>query len=116
MTVPNLKYNFHDAGLAQVKLGPRKEAGLTVILVEPVAPNNHTVVIRFGGISNFEQVQDYFQKIEAPAYPDACLARIDDLSYDQKEKSLANKLIFNLELDRFGSAQIRCRNISITRQ
>jgi len=44
--------------------------------------------------------------------PHAYLARVDQLGYAEFEPSHAHRLIFQLDLDGYGTLRIRCRNIA----
>ena len=113
MTLPELIYSFHDAGVASIAIGPRREATLIVGLDDPNYPPHHRVYIRFGGISNFSEVALFFERVPRPVTKDAYLARIDSLDYDPQEQSRHHNLVFRLELDMVGQLRIRCRNITL---
>ena len=112
MTLPELPYNFHDAGIASIVLGPRHEVTLLVGLDDPNHPPHHEVYVRFGGITNYQEVSTFMEKVPLPKAPGAYRARIDELDYDTRENSKHGSLIFRLELDWVGQIVIRCRNVT----
>src|SRR5689334_2194296 len=113
MTVEPLPYDFHDGGLLEVKLGPRREVTLTVGLALPGRMGDHMVDARFGGITNFEDVRAFFKRIPVRPAPDVFVDRIDGLDYDEAEVSRVNGLILRLQLEWHGQIVIRCRNIAV---
>ena len=112
MTVPKLPYNFHDAGIASIMLGPRNEVTLLVGLDDPDLPPHHSVFIRFGGITNFSEVNSFLERVPRPKDPEAYWTRIETLEYDTQEHSKHNSLVFKLVLDDERQILIRCRNIN----
>jgi hypothetical protein len=112
MTVPALPYSFVDGGFAGAILGPRKEVTLELVVWNRANPEGFTVYIRFGGISNYEEVQGYIKRIPPPPFEDA-LYRIEYLDYDTQEMPHAHELFFKLALEYCGSVTINCRNVSV---
>ena len=112
MVPPKLPYNFHDAGVASVKVGPRREVTLDAGLDDPAHPPHHSVYIRFGGITNFSEVAPFFEQLPLPREQSTYRARIDRLDYDPKERSMQGNLVFRLALDIIGEIRIRCHNVS----
>jgi hypothetical protein len=112
MVLPKLPYNFHDAGVASITIGPRREVTLVVALDDPTHPPHHRVYIRFGGITNFSEVATFLEQVPSPREQDAYRARIDRLDYDPHEQSGQHNLVFQLSLDMVGEVRIRCRNVS----
>lgn len=86
---------------------------MVVGLDDPARPAHHLVYIRFGGITNFEDVTAFFERVPPLKAPHAYAARIDKLNYDPEEESRQNQLVFLFELDAVGRVQIRCRNIAV---
>ncbi len=66
--IPGIQHNFYGAIIRKVRIGPRRELNLQV---ETWPEGSHRfeggdlVTLRFGAISNFAEVQDFFAK--APA-------------------------------------------------
>ena len=112
MMLPKLPYNFHDAGVASITMGPRREVTLIVALDDPAHPPRHGIYIRFGGITNFSEVATFLEQVPFPREHDAYRARINVLDYDPYEESRQHNLVFQLELDMVGQVRIRCRNVS----
>lgn len=112
MTLPKLPYNFHDAGVASIVMGPRREVTLVVGLDDPDYPPHQGVYIRFGGITNFAEVASFIERVPPPTTPDAYRDRIDALAYDTHEQSKHHNLVFRLVLDTVGEVRIRCRNVT----
>jgi hypothetical protein len=112
MPVPTLPYLFVDGGFAGAILGPRKEVILELVVWNRANPQGFTVYIRFGGVLNYEEVQEYIKRIPPPPVEDA-LYRIEYLDYDAQETSQAHELFFKLALEYCGSVTINCRNISV---
>jgi hypothetical protein len=64
-------------------------------------------------MTNFSDVRTYFERIPPPRSPDVYLAQIDHLGYAPHAPSHTHNLIFEVDVDGFGSVLIRCRNIAI---
>src|SRR3954464_4146389 len=111
MALPELSYNFHDAGLISVELGPRREVTLVVALDDPGQPRHLNVRVRFGGISNFSDVEAFCARVPKPVAPCAYLTQVEELNYDSNSQSTHGNLSFALELEYVGSIVIRCRNV-----
>jgi hypothetical protein len=112
VTLPDITYNFHDAGLASLVVGPRREVTLIVGLDDPSHTPHYRVFIRFGGITNFSEVATFLEQVPDPKFPGAYRARIDNLDYDPQEQSTHHNLIFRLELDMIGLVRIRCGSVT----
>jgi hypothetical protein len=112
MTLPELPYNFHDAGVDSIVLGPRNEVTLLVGLDEPGDPSHSNVYVRFGGITNYQEVASFTERVPGPKAPQAYRARIEILDYDTQENSRHGSLVFKLVLDAAGQVLIRCRNVA----
>ena len=65
MTFRKLTYNCHDGRLVACKVGPEREVTLEIRL-DPVAnPDGPpAVTVRFGAISNFEDVRRFFEQVQ----------------------------------------------------
>jgi hypothetical protein len=114
MTLPKLQYNFHDARVASILVGPRSEITLLVDLDDPDHPPLQGVYVRFGGITNFSEVVSFIERVPRPKIPDAYWTTIEALEYDTQEHSKHHSLVFRLALDAVGQVRIRCRNIATT--
>jgi hypothetical protein len=112
MVLPKLPYNFHDAEVALITVGPRREVTLVVSLDDPARSPRDGVYIRFGGITNFSEVAMFFEQVPFPREQDAYRARINGLDYDPHEESRWHNLVFQLEVNMVGAVRIRCRNVS----
>lgn len=112
MALPELPYNFHDAGVDSIVLRPRNEVMLLVGLDDPSYLPHHQVYIRFGGITNYQEVSSFMERVPGPKAPQAYRARIEMLDYDTHEHSKLGSLVFRLVLDGVGQVLIRCRNVT----
>ena len=112
MVLLGLPYNFHDAGVASISVGPRREVMMVVGLDDPAHPSHHSVYIRFGGITNFAEVTTFLEQVPPASAQDAYSARIDGLDYDPEEQSRQHNLVFRLVFDMIGQVRIRCRNVT----
>lgn len=106
-----LKYTYHDAGVTGVSIGPRREVTLTARLGHAVAGSEAVVNIRFGGISNFPEVERYFRGVMAEV-GQSHAGRIDELAYDESAPPGAGDLALRVELDGYGRIQILCRHVT----
>jgi hypothetical protein len=63
--IPGLQHNFSGAIIRKVRIGPRRELNLQVE-TWPEGRHRfgrgHVVTLRFGAISNFAEVQNFFAK------------------------------------------------------
>lgn len=117
MTFPELPYNFHDAGVASIQVGPRNEVTLILGLDDPEHQPHLSVYIHFGGVMNFSEVSSFLDTVPRPKVPEAYWTRIEMLDYDTQEYSKHNSLVFRLVLEYVGQILIRCRNVTTdTRQ
>lgn len=105
----SLRYNYHDANLSGIKLGPRREVTLILELDDIVGQVIH---LRFGGIENFDEVNEFFTRILSAQSGHGHIARVDALNYDESTKSTTHKLVFGVELDGFSLMKVRCRNVA----
>lgn len=108
-----LPYSFHDAGIIDIRIGPRREVTLIVDLDDPNYPPHKRVFIRFGGITNLAEVSTFLGEVPPEKSDDAYRARIERFDYDTKEQSKSHNLIFQLALDMLGHVQIRCQNVMV---
>lgn len=111
--LPDLRWNFHDANLESVRLGPRREVTLRIVLYSIFYPGAPRVEVRFGGIFDSETVHKYFERIQIQGgdEPDSYLARFDALHYDSKKASKPGDLYFFLQLDHYGALKIHCGSL-----
>ena len=113
--IPDLKYNFHDALLEKVEIGPRREITLHIILYSIYYKGGPGVQIRFGAITNFDSVKSFFEKI----VNEECngvrgYIRVDALQYDKRKESTAAKLFFYVALNCEGEINIHCGKLGVT--
>lgn len=109
--VRRLKYEYHDAGVTGVSVGPRREVTLTAELDRPVSGRDVVVRLRFGGIANFAQVAEYFRRVMADV-GESYVGRIDGLGYDESAASTSRNIVLRVELDAYGVVQIHCRSVT----
>jgi hypothetical protein len=109
--VRRLKYEYHDAAVTGVSIGPRREVTLTTRLDGRVAGREAVVNIRFGGIANFPQVGAYFGGVMA-GVSESYAGRIDGLGYEEPALPASRGLALRLELDGYGGVLILCRNVT----
>jgi hypothetical protein len=112
VTLQEITYNFHDAGVASLVVGPRREVTLIVGLDDPSYAPHHRVFIRFGGITNFSEVATFLEQVPDPKFQGAYRARVENLDYDPQEQSTHHNLVFRLELDMIGLVRIRCGSVT----
>ena len=113
--LPVLPYTFHDSWLIEVRVGPRREvvmgAFLDAMEQEP-AISGIGVRLRFGAIENFDEIRAFFSALQKHEKPPLYYGRIDWLGYDRDEPLRSNRLVLRINLERHGSAVIRCRNVA----
>ena len=105
--ITDLKYEFHDSLLEKVEIDPRREITLHIILYSVYYKAGPSVLVRFGGITNFDSVSTFFGKIvNEECNEEEGYIRIDALRYDNRKESKAGKLFFYLALDCQGEIKI----------
>jgi hypothetical protein len=109
--VQRLKYEYHDAGVIGVRVGPRREVTITAELDRCASGRSAVIHIRFGGIANFAQVEEYFRGVMADV-GESYVGRIDGLGYDESVASTSRDIVLRVELDLYGVVQIRCQNVT----
>jgi len=115
MTKPPIPFELHDATIVAVSTGPRREVALTIDMYPIVYPNKPRIQLRFGGIVNYEAVQQYMEKLQSERSDDDYLGcRIGGFQYDTKQESNAGDYWFFLETDWYGPLRIHCTNMSMT--
>ncbi|MBW4683289.1 MAG: hypothetical protein KME19_24860 [Microcoleus vaginatus WJT46-NPBG5] len=113
--LPDLKYNFHDALLEKVEVGPRREVTLHIILYSVYYEGGPSVQVRFGAITNFDSVSAFFSKIvDEESNEEEGYIRIDTLHYDKRKQSTAGKLFFCLASDWKGEIKIHCAKLVVS--
>ncbi len=72
MRFRKLTYNCHDGRLMACKVGPQREVTLEIQL-HPASNRDGppAVTIRFGAISNFEEVRRFFEQVQQSRQHDA---------------------------------------------
>jgi hypothetical protein len=111
-----LQYEYHDAELLDVSIGPRHETTLTFDLYPIFYPDKPRVAVHLGGIFNFDSVTRYVGVIRQDSIDaDSYKARCDTFQMDEKRPSKENDMHVFLELSPYGSIRIHCRHVSETR-
>lgn len=112
MELPDLKHNYNDASIEDVKFGPRRELTLkvyTVVWNGNKGQYQNEVTIRFGGILNLAAVKEFF---DLSPHLNSELASI---SFDKNQKSKPNHMYINLTFERIDAQiVIECSNLLIT--
>ena len=106
-----LPFNFHDAWLITVQLGPRRELTLAMALVLPGWVDDQRAHIRFGGITNIHEVRVFFSRVPMSSRPRAYEFRVYGLDYDPEEPPRAHRPVFRLTLEYHDELTIHCRNV-----
>ena len=109
--IRKLKYEYHDAGVTGVSVGPRREVTLIAELDRCVSGRDAVIRLRFGGIANFAQVEEYFRGVMVDV-GESYVGRIDGLGYDESVASTSRDRVIRVELDLYGVVQIRCQNVT----
>ena len=109
MTFRSLQHNFHDAGLVGVSIGPRREIELEIDLDPVWNETARTVRVRFGGISNFEQVKEFLGGLPSPPASGAYIAEIIGLQYEGRKPYPVV-----LDLTDIGHIQIESKHVTET--
>lgn len=119
--LPDLQYNFYDAWIYDVTLGPRRE--ITVHLeLWPEGNNGHVVFqqssrfkvdVRFGGIVNLDEINAFFTSwVSSQNYRNG----LHYLAYDPLQLSKPDSLFLKFQFDRSGTElTIHCKNVTVTR-
>lgn len=74
---------FHDAGIVDFEIGPRREIRLQVhVLQRDRGPRlqMRAASIRFSAIENYETVTNFLGQLERSSIPDAYVDEIDSIS------------------------------------
>lgn len=115
INLPDLRYNFHDSGLCDVAIGPRRELTLGLEL-DPVEQHPPFALggarIRFGEIENIDEVRAFFEQLQRQKVPLYHAGRVQ-LNYARHLESRRNRLIFQVDFEYYGSCTICCRNVNI---
>jgi hypothetical protein len=107
-----LRYDYGDAYLLSVSVGPHREATLTVDLKHYPASR---VGVCFDDLRNYDTVAAYLQRIRKdPQYHDVYLARFDAFHRGSEESSGADEARLFLHLDPYGAVQIHCQHLTET--
>ena len=107
----SLPFDLHDAWLITIQIGPRRDLTLAVALDEPGWIDDHRAHIRFGGITNLEEVRAFFRRVPPVPRPHAYEYRIYGLDRDPTEPQRAHRLAFRLLLEYHDELTVRCRNV-----
>jgi hypothetical protein len=111
--VRRLKYEYHDASVTGISIGPRREITLTAELDHCVSGHDAVINLRFGGIANFAQVEDFFRGVIADL-GESYVGRIDGLGYDESVASSSRDIVLRVDLDLYGTVQIHCQSVTET--
>ena len=114
MELPNLKHDFYNLFVDEVKIGPRQELNLSMELWQDnrFRGEGKFVSIRFGGIVNFDEVQAFFADFHSSAN---AYEGLHWLRYDETRKSKPGDLFIKMQFDRTGEeVLIHCKNITIS--
>ena len=96
MTFRKLNNNYHDSHLVRYKLGPRKELSLNIHLDSVWNKDAaEVVVVRFGGIKNYEFVKEKMETLVSSSATDF-ICEIVGIIYEHKGKWI-------IDLDEYGS-------------
>jgi hypothetical protein len=96
MDLPDLGLVFYGATIDQARVGPRRELALDF---SDMAGNPYARV-RFGGITNFDEVKAFFQTPPADG--------LHFLRYDPAEASKPGRLVVELGFDRSEERCVVC--------
>jgi hypothetical protein len=114
MYLPEFRFNFHDALLCEIVLGPRYDVTM-IIQLDPVwnVGSKH-VRLHFSKIENHNVVSSFCETIKQVDGEDELSVTIDRLEYDPQTKSKANDLHLLVSLDGYGDIQIHCGRLTIS--
>jgi len=113
--LPDLRYSFHDSGLCEVAVGPRRELMLGLDLdTEEQQPTGspRAARIRFGGIENYDEIRAFFEQLQRQKVPLYAAGRVQ-LDYARYLVSRRNHLVFQIDFEYYGSCTIHCRNVNV---
>ncbi len=112
MQLPDLKYNYNDASIEEVVFGPRREVNLKIQTIHwngNTGQENDPIIIRFGGIMNFESVKAFF------ATSPYIRSELASLAYDKSQISNPNHMFVSLRFERIDAKiTIECSSVSIS--
>lgn len=123
--LPALKHIYPWATVDKFEVGPRREITLYMKLWRKDILNRHehnwkenrepaTIVpVRFGSVKNLEEVQAFFEKLEAETTSRCGVQLIYKFDYDWKQESKPNEIYFRIYFENSGDVIIiQCQNIS----
>ena len=113
MELPNLKHDYYDALIREARLGPRRELSLSLELSdEAQGGERKAVTIRFGGITNFDEVSLFFEHFESSP---SRWEGLHFLRYSAERTSKPNNLLIEMQFDRTDDEVcVGCRNVSVS--
>jgi hypothetical protein len=115
MELPDLKYDYYDAHIVDLEIGPRREVSLTMLIHIPDSRHwvgYETVAVRFGGIVNFEPVKKFFDDLSRS--PNAYNG-LHYLRYAKDRSAKSGSLFFEMEFDSSEDhVRIDCRSITVS--
>lgn len=111
----SIRYQYHDAELLDISLGPRRETTLTFDLYPVYYPDQPRVAVRFEGVFNLESVIKFLETVRNDFHqPDVYMARCGTLHLDDKTPSKENDVYVFLELSPHGHIRIHCQHAEET--
>ena len=113
---PAIIYDLHDSVIVAVSTGPRREVTFVVDLSPIFYPDKPRILLRFGGIVNYENVCAYVKAIATEAEHAYLGCRIDTFQYDLKKVSRAHGYWFLLETDWGGPLRIHCAKMAMNQR
>lgn len=114
MSLPEITYQLHDSSIVAVASGPRQEVAFVIDLYPIFYPTKPRIVLRFGGILNFESVQRFVANVEADADDSKYIGcRIESFQYDTKRDSKSDDYWFFLEVAGSNSMRIHCSKMTM---
>jgi hypothetical protein len=108
-----MRDNTHLSSLTPYSY-PRKEASIIIDLYSIFYPENPRIVLRFGGVFNFNKLETYLVELLAEAADEYIGCRIDAFQYDTKKVSKEDDLWFFFETDWRGPIRVHCSKMSMT--
>lgn len=106
MAFRSFRNNYHDGQLESFQLGPRRELTISVDLDPVWNPTTPFASVRFGGISNYEEIKDFMRALPEPE-PNGYIDEVVGLVFVGKGP---NWVV--LDLSRNGSMVVQARNVT----
>jgi hypothetical protein len=110
--LPSLRYDYNDARIDDVSIGPRRELNLVMAVLTWEGSTGRYVEgikIRFGGIENFEEVSSFFARQPHEQ------SELASLAYSAHRKSKMGQLFFEMVFERIDARlEIHCSSLQIS--